>query len=142
MGCHHMVACGILLWQSECDQRRLPSFDIIGPSLFKLPGSFFRNFLKSCFVQFFCCRLYCLVAAYTLINISKAFLCNVLFHFILHFCARSLCISSLCQVRADTNLTCEKFCFSHYSSKFFSEILKGCIPFHGMQPYDPQAYFF
>ena len=34
------------------------------------------------------------------------------FHFLPHFCARFLRITSLCQVRADTNLAIEKFYFS------------------------------
>ena len=42
------------------------------------------------------------------------------FHFYLHSCARSLRISSLCQVRADTNLVIEKFYFSIFALPFYS----------------------
>ena len=46
----------------------------------------------------------------------------ILFHFSPHFCARSLRITSLCQVRADTNLAMEKFYFSIFSYR------NGCQP--------------
>ena len=50
--------------------------------------------------------------------------------FILHFCARSLRITSLCQVRADTNLVIEKFNFSIFSS----------LSYHGGNQKSPPPY--
>ncbi len=51
-------------------------------------------------------------------------LAKKVFHNFPHFCAHFLRISSLCQVRADTNLVIEKFYFSICMPPFFYYVQK------------------